>query len=255
MNANQLRPTRRVEVNAFFEKHETAWELTMAFFAVVAVAVGLITVEAAEPPVLVAIEWGLTLGFSIEYGLRLWASSDRGYYFRHHLIDLISIIPPVRGARLLRLLRLLRVASELSRALSNSRLSSQRKMLGTVALFWVAVVAISSLGMYLAESTVNPNVNSIYDSLWWAVVTITTVGYGDVSPVTSEGRLAAGVLMVLGIVLFSTLTAAITSALTSASVVKQSARERLETLEMLRETTRITDLEYAEVRTQILRDL
>jgi voltage-gated potassium channel len=128
-------------------------------------------------------------------------------------------------------------------------------MLGTVALFWVAVVAISSLGMYLAESAVNPNVKSIFDALWWAIVTITTVGYGDVSPVTSEGRLAAGVLMVLGIVLFSTLTAAITSALTSASEVKQSARERLEALEGLRETTRITDLEYFEARVQILRDL
>lgn len=255
MNVNHLRPTRRVEVNAFIERHATAWELTMAFFAVVSVAVGLVAVGTSEPPVLIAIEWGLTFVFCIEYGLRLWASSNRGYYFRHHLIDLISIIPPVRGARLLRLLRLLRVASDLSRVLSNSRLSSQRKMLGTVALFWVAVVAISSLGMYLAESAVNPNVKSIFDALWWAIVTITTVGYGDVSPVTSEGRLAAGVLMVLGIVLFSTLTAAITSALTSASEVKQSARERLEALEGLRETTRITDLEYFEARVQILRDL
>jgi voltage-gated potassium channel len=255
MNSNQVHPTRRLGVNAFVERHATAWELTMAFLAVVSVAVGLIAVEAAEPPVLVAIEWGLTFVFCVEYGLRLWASPDRGYYFRHHLIDLISIIPPVRGARLLRLLRLLRVASDLSRILSNSQLSSQRKLLGTVALFWAVVVAISSLGMYLAESAVNPNVTSIFDSLWWAVVTITTVGYGDVSPVTSEGRLAAGVLMVLGIVLFSTLTAALTSALTSSSEAMQSANERLEALERLREAARITDLEYSEVRARILRDL
>ena len=107
----------------------------------------------------------------------------------------------------------------------------------------------------MAESAVNPNVTSIFDSLWWAVVTITTVGYGDVSPVTSEGRLAAGVLMVLGIVLFSTLTAALTSALTSSSEAKQSANERLEALERLREAARITDLEYSEVRARILRDL
>jgi len=255
MNMIHLPSSRRADVNDFIARNATVWELSMAVLAISSVIVGLVAAQASEPPVLVAIEWLFTIVFCAEYGLRLWAAPVRGHYFRHHLIDLISIIPPVRGARLLRLLRLLRVASDLSRVLSSSHLSAQRKLLGKVALFWFAVVAISSLGMYLAESAVNPNVKSIFDALWWAIVTITTVGYGDVSPITAEGRLAAGVLMVLGIVLFSTLTAAITSALTSSTEVQKSVSDRLDELEALSRTSKISVQEHAESRAKILQDL
>ena len=255
MSVPHVPSSRRAEWNDFIARNATAWELSMAALAVISVVVGLVATQASEPLVFLAIEWVLTVVFCAEYSLRLWASPIRAHYFRNHLIDLISIIPPARGARLLRLLRLLRVASDLSRVLASSHLSDQRKLLGKVALFWLAVVAISSLGMYLAESDVNPNVKSIFDALWWAIVTITTVGYGDVSPVTAEGRLAAGVLMVLGIVLFSTLTAAITSTLTSSSEVHKSVNERLNDLEELRLQSKVSAQEYTEARAKILREL
>jgi len=245
----------RLAINQFFLDHARAWEIFMALLAVVSVAVGLLVVEDSNQPLLIALEWALTVGFSLEYALRLWASPDRVHYFKNHLIDLVSIIPPIRGARLLRLLRLLRVASELSSALSSSRLSTQRKLIGKVALFWLAVVSISSIGMYLAESAENPSVRTIFDAFWWAVVTITTVGYGDVSPVTVEGRLAAGVLMILGIVLFSFLTAALTSAMASAGEVKGNVTARLEELENLREKSLISEDEYMQMRSQLLGEL
>lgn len=227
----------------------------MAALAIISVAVGLLVVDGNDQTLLVSIEWVLTVFFSLEYAIRLWAAPNRILYFKHHLIDLISIIPPIRGARLLRLLRLLRVASELSSVLSSSRLSSQRKLIGKVALFWLAVVIISSLGMYLAESAENPSVKTIFDAFWWAVVTITTVGYGDVSPVTVEGRLAAGVLMILGIVLFSFLTAALTSAIGSAGESKGSVTARLHELEGLRQKNLISEDDYAQVRSRLLGEL
>ncbi len=254
MTAPQRHSVRNA-TDQFFVVHAQAWELLMAFLAVSSVAVGLLVVESDEQSLLLLLEWGLTITFVLEYGLRLWAAPNRAHYFRHHLIDLISIIPPVRGARLLRLLRLLRVASELSRVVSSSRISAQGKLIGKVALFWLAVVAISSIGMYLAETAENPNVKSIYDALWWAVVTITTVGYGDVSPVTAEGRLAAGVLMVLGIVLFSFLTATLTSAMANSPEVEKSVPLRLNELEGLRNQKMITEGEYVEARAKILKDL
>lgn len=255
MEPGEALNSRRIAINQFFMDHARAWELFMATLAINSVAVGLLVVEDNDQTLLVSIEWILTLGFSFEYAIRLWAAPNRFHYFKHHLIDLVSIIPPIRGARLLRLLRLLRVASELSSVLSSSRLSAQRKLIGKVALFWLAVVSISSVGMYLAESAENPSVRSIFDAFWWAVVTITTVGYGDVSPVTVEGRLAAGVLMILGIVLFSFLTAALTSAIGSAGESKGTVTARIQELEGLREKYLISEEEYAQLRSQLLGEL
>ena len=70
---------------------------------------------------------------------------------------------------------------------------------------------LTSLALYLAEHGVNKDIKSPFDALWWGITTMTTVGYGDVTPVTAEGRIAAVVLMLLGIGLFSAVTAIITS--------------------------------------------
>jgi voltage-gated potassium channel len=122
-----------------------------------------------------------------------------------------------------------------------------------IAVVWVAVIVISALGMYLAEFGQNPNVHSFWDALWWAVVTITTVGYGDVSPATAEGRLAAGVLMILGIAFFSFLTATFTSALTSnPSRPSASLEQRLTELKTLQKKNLISGAEYARMRKQLL---
>jgi voltage-gated potassium channel len=69
---------------------------------------------------------------------------------------------------------------------------------------------VSSIALFVAEKGVNETVDSPFDALWWGVTTLTTVGYGDVVPVTPEGRIAAAVLMLLGISLFAAITATIT---------------------------------------------
>lgn len=118
---------------------------------------------------------------------------------------------------------------------------------------WAAVVAVSALGMYLAESGENPNVRDIWDALWWAVVTITTVGYGDVSPATAEGRLAAAVLMILGITFFSFLTATFTAALTSTSPTEvASLEDRMKELKRIRNKNLISAKEYESAKRRYL---
>jgi hypothetical protein len=76
---------------------------------------------------------------------------------------------------------------------------------------WLGVMALCSAWMYIAEHGINKAVDNPFDALWWGVVTLTTVGYGDVTPQTTEGRLAAMALMLLGIGLFGAITATITS--------------------------------------------
>lgn len=245
--------TSREKVHHFVERHLRAWELTMAGLALLSVVVGLGASQLGEPDTLVTVEWALTGVFAMEYGVRMWAAPSRTKYFKSAILDVVSILPPVRGARLLRLLRLLRVASDLNSALGTTRLGAQALTIVRIAVVWVAVVVISALGMYLAEFGENPNVRSIWDALWWAVVTITTVGYGDVSPATAEGRLAAGVLMVLGIAFFSFLTATFTAALTSDPGGGSSTLEqRLVELDALRKKGLITNAERTQSRKRLL---
>jgi voltage-gated potassium channel len=106
---------------------------------------------------------------------------------------------------------LLRASAGLFRALSQvERLAAHR---GLVWLFvlWLSVAVICSLWLFAVEAETNDAIASPLDALWWGIVTLTTVGYGDVYPRTGEGRVAAMVLMVLGISLYSAITATITS--------------------------------------------
>jgi voltage-gated potassium channel len=80
-----------------------------------------------------------------------------------------------------------------------------------VALATLVVIGLGAVGIFAVERGQNANIHTIDDALWWAVVTTTTVGYGDVSPVTGEGRLIAVALMVVGIGFIGVFTATITS--------------------------------------------
>jgi voltage-gated potassium channel len=141
--------------------------------------------------------WGV---FVADYVLRLAFSGDRRAFVRGNLIDLVAILPAdafraARTLRLLRLLRLLRATAVLWRVSS-----TVRAVLGTNALGWVLaatglVVVLGAGAVMVAE----PDLGDFGDALWWAIVTSTTVGYGDLAPVSIVGRLVAVVLMIVGI--------------------------------------------------------
>jgi voltage-gated potassium channel len=82
-----------------------------------------------------------------------------------------------------------------------------------VIVAWSAVTVISCIALYAVESGANREIEDPFDALWWGVSTLSTVGYGDVIPVTPEGRLVAGALMLLGIGLFGAITAIATNSL------------------------------------------
>lgn len=116
---------------------------------------------------------------------------------------------------------------------------------------------ISALGLFWAEQGQNDNISNLGDAVWWAIVTMTTVGYGDVYPVTGEGRIAAGILMILGIAFFSFLTATLTASIASdeAPATTEVLAMRLENIATLQRTGSITSDEASAQRERVLNEL
>lgn len=175
--------------------------------------------------------------FTVEYFAFWWYSDDRLRYPLRltSIIDLLAILPFylalgidlrfVRSVRLLRAFRILKLA-RYSRALRTLGEAFRRTApeLAVIGFAAAIVIVISSMMMYYAEHEAQPNVyTSIPASLWWAVVTLTTVGYGDVYPVTLVGRLVATIVMLLGIGLIALPTGIISSAMTE--IIREN-RER-----------------------------
>lgn len=248
----------RDRFNGFVERHVVAWELAMALLAVVYVAVGLALDDPRMPmaPSLEVAELGLTILFAAEFAGRFAAARSRGAYLRGHWIDLVALIPATRGVRIVRLVRVFRLVRAFAgvyRAIGHIERLARHNGLAELVVAWLGVVLICTAGLYVAERDVNPAVGSPFDALWWGISTMTTVGYGDVVPMTQEGRIAASILMLVGIGLFSAITAILTSYL----LAQRSAPARdpladLERLAALAGAGTITDAEFQAKRAVLL---
>jgi voltage-gated potassium channel len=249
----------RDRYNAFIERHEVAWELAMAFLAILFVAIGF-ALEAADPsisPALESADLALTVVFAVEFASRFAASYDRRQYLRGHWIDVLALLPIARGvrvARLARLFRLVRVFAGVFRAVDRLTELANYRGLTLIIISWLGVMVIFCLGFFLAERDINPDIRSPFDALWWGISTLTTVGYGDVYPRTAEGRIAASGLMLLGVGLFSAVTAIVSSYLISQST-ETLAKDPIATIDRLGRLARdgmITADEFASKRGELL---
>ena len=179
-------------------------------------------------------EWFFTIVFTIEYGLRLWCIQNTWLYARsfYGIVDLLGIIPTylslwfagtqyllvIRVLRVLRVFRVLRMVRYVGEAelISQALLASRRKITVFVASVLALTVVFGSL-MYLVEGGQDGNFASIPDSIYWAVTTMTTVGYGDIVPQTPLGRTLATVIMIMGYGIIAVPTGIVTMELNEAS--------------------------------------
>lgn len=145
--------------------------------------------------------------FAADYVVRLMLVRHRWSFIRYHLFDLaIVVLPFFQPLRLLRLVFLLRV---LNRHAGNS-------LRGQISSYVMGAAAIITFVGALAALDVERNapgaqITSFPEALWWAFVTITTVGYGDFAPVTHQGRIVATGMMIFGVALLGTVTATLAS--------------------------------------------
>jgi voltage-gated potassium channel len=181
---------------------------------------------------LYALEWFFTILFTIEYFLRIYCIGKPSKYIGSFfgVIDLLSILPTyislilpatrylsvIRILRVLRIFRILKLILYVGEAnlLLKAMVASQRKII--VFLFFIlALVTIFGSVMYLIEGDVNDKFTSIPQSIYWAIVTITTVGYGDISPQTELGQALASVAMIMGYATIAVPTGIISAEFTS----------------------------------------
>src|SRR5690606_19924680 len=190
---------------------------------------------------LYALEWGFTLVFTVEYLVRLWISDRPGLYaFSFYgVVGLLSVLPTyisliapganylltIRILRVLRIFRVMRLLSFMSEANFLIRALTRARRKIAVFLFTVLVVMISfgSL-MYVIEGPDN-GFTSIPRSIYWAIVTVTTVGYGDITPHTILGQAIAALAMITGYAIIAVPTGIVTAEITSAMHRDRFSRE------------------------------
>lgn len=181
--------------------------------------------------------WAL---FAVEYAVKVSLTVDKWLFVRHHLLDLalvaVPILRPLRVARVLRAVRLGRVVVTLVGSLKRTRAFLTHHGLHFV-LLTVGVIVFASAGVEasLESNAKGATIHSFGDALWWAMVTVSTVGYGDKAPVTGAGRWVAVALMLTGIGLVGVLTATFAS-----YFIKQQHTEEL--AEMKAQLREIRDL-------------
>jgi len=177
-----------------------------------------------------AIDYLVWAAFAVEYVVKLWLAPDRWRFFKANIPDLLIVVVPMlrplrilRSVRLLRLLRLARLAAFAVEGIHEARGILRRRGLSWVLLIVAALTLVAAaLVLNFERDAPNGNIQSYPDALWWAVTTITTVGYGDRFPLSPAGRGVAVVLMVAGIAMFGIVTASI-----AAYFVEQRAEQDL----------------------------
>jgi voltage-gated potassium channel len=194
------------------DAYQRRWRMPLDMLALVTIWLivvppGVITSKHALYVVLLVLRLAISLTYAVDLAVRTALAPRHWYYLRKNPLSIATIFVPF--LRVLFSLQLLRSVF-------------QRGNLGRFALAAVMLFLNLTVVVYFFESRApNGNIKTFGDSLWWAVVTLTTVGYGDYYPVTVQGRLAATLLMFVGFAVLATVTAQISSAF-----IDQAARAR-----------------------------
>ncbi len=153
--------------------------------------------------------WTCWAIFGVDFLMQWRHAEAKGRFLRRHVLDVIALLLPVfQMLRLVRLVTLLRVLNRLNdRATTAVRGRVMIYVLGANSL----IIYLGALAVLGEERAAHGQIQTFGDALWWATVTVTTVGYGDYTPVTVGGRLVAGGLMVCGVALLGIVTASLAS--------------------------------------------
>lgn len=156
---------------------------------------------------LIVVSWTVWAAFGVDFAIRIVLADDRIRYVIRHWYDVALILLPLfRPLRLLRLVALVRI---LDRAAADSFAGKTLVYAGGAASLATGLAAVAILDA--ERGAPRANIQTFGDAIWWAMTTVTSVGYGDRYPVTAEGRVVAAMLMLVGIGFLGTVMASVAS--------------------------------------------
>lgn len=199
--------------------HAKLWVDCVIIFLAVA-SVGLLVFELSAKLLPHQVQWihaidvAITLTFMLDFLAGFYLAEKKITYFKHNWPDIVAAIPIsdglFRSLRVIRLIRLLRVIRVIARIRRMGEIADSLAHEGSHYVYLAAVttwvILSGATAFFTMEFGLNPRVTSFFDAVWWAVVTSTTVGYGDIYPVTVTGRIIGMVLMFFGIGLVGTIS-------------------------------------------------
>lgn len=196
--------------------------LSLVIIPVLLVPLAWPSMPATGREMVTAIDAGTWVAFAAEYLVLLVLAPARGRYVRTHLVELaLVLLPMLRPLRVLRSARLLRAipAARAAAGAATAAKISRRHLASTAGLYAPAaalllVLMAAALMRDAERSAPGATIKSYGDAVWWAITTVSTVGYGDRYPVTTTGRLIAGGLMIIGVALLGIVTASMAAAFT-----------------------------------------
>ena len=182
-----------------------------------------------------------SLLFAAEYLTKLWVAPRRMYFVRNNIVDLLAILPilrvfrigrAVRLLRLLRLLRLMRVGVIMQQRINGLSEELQRRTAENtiIVVYLLFSLVFGTVGVMVFEKGHNDGFQHLGDGLWWCVVTLTTVGYGDISPKTPGGKVVAVIIMFIGLSFYALLTGLLSTIIIERT--KQRESRSMETANM-----------------------
>ncbi len=181
--------------------------LALAFLVAFSIPAFLPDISSSTQAQIEIIQWVCWFAFALDLVAGVISADSKKQYLYRHPLEIASVFLPF-----LRPLRLMRVISFGSLAIQKIAIGRQFAITVKVAITAVFVAYISAVQITISERNVDgSNIKNFEDGLWWAVTTVTTVGYGDRFPTTTEGRLLAVLLMLVGISLVGVITASVAS--------------------------------------------
>jgi voltage-gated potassium channel len=213
------------------ERYESVAELPLLILALAMLPLIVLPLSIELDPsvedAFFAIDWVIWAAFAADLTFRTYLSERRGHYLATHWYDVIIVVVPflrplrvVRSVRILRLIRLSRAVGFAARTFTSARELLAHRGVGYVLAITGFIVFASAALIFAVEHDQNPALDDYGSAIWWAMATVTTVGYGDTVPITPEGRAVAIFLMIVGISVFGFLTATI-----AAFLVEHTRRE------------------------------
>jgi len=202
-----------------------------------------------------------SVAFLFEYLIKLWIAPRKWYFIKTNWIDLLAIFPvlrvfrigrAVRLLRLLRLLRLMRVGQLMQQRVSGMSDELQRRSAENliIMVYLLFSLIFGTVGVMVFEKGHNDGFQTLGDGLWWCVVTLTTVGYGDISPQTTGGKIVAVIIMFIGLSFYALLTG-----LLSTIIIERTKKNEAEGMEISNLSKHVVICGWNETGKRLVSDL